>query len=284
MSTADLARSATRAASRVRADLGVGPTEGVCPFDLAAGLEVPVHLVALPSLEGMYSPEPRPTIVVSVERPTGRRRYTCGHELGHHVFRHGARLDELAEEATASWSPEEFIAQRFAAALLMPKLAVDSAFARRGWSVSQPTPERAFIVAQELGVGFTTLVGHLERTLGHIPHSAADALRRARLPQLRDRLAGFQVEHDLLVIDRHWSRRTIDAEIGDVLLVPPHAEFEGACASTADSPVRHMIAVAPGIGRLLVNVGSPPIPVRVSRRGFAGLARYRHLEEAADDE
>lgn len=284
MSAAVLARSATRAAARVRADLGVGPAEGVCPFDLAAGLEVPVRFVALPSLEGMYSPEPRPTIVVSVERPAGRRRYTCGHELGHHIFGHGARLDELAEEATASWRPEEFVAQRFAAALLMPKLAVDSAFARRAWSVSNPTPETAFIVAQELGVGFTTLVGHLERTLGHISHAAADALRRVRLPQLRQRLAGFQVEHDLLVIDRHWARRTIDAEVGDVLLVPAHAEFEGACTSIVDSPVRHMVATEPGIGRLLVKVGSPPIPVRISRRGFAGLARYRHLEEVSDDE
>jgi len=232
----------------------------------------------------MYSPEPRPTIVVSVERPAGRRRYTCGHELGHHVFRHGARLDELAEEATTSWSPEEFIAQRFASALLMPKLAVNSAFTKRGWSVSQPTSEMIFIVAQELGVGFTTLVRHFERTLGHIPHSAADALRRIRLPQLRNRLAGFQIENDVLVVDPHWDRRTIDVEVGDVLITPSTAEFEGGCASIVDCPVRHMIASAPGIGRLIIKRGRPLVSVRVSRRGFVGLARYRHLEETVNDE
>ncbi len=232
----------------------------------------------------MYSPEPRPTIVVCVERPAGRRRFTCGHELGHHVFRHGARLDEIADGVTHSWSSEEYTAQRFAAALLMPKLVVDSAFARRGWLVTQPTPETIFIVAQELGVGFTTLVGHLEFTLGHITHSAADALRRVRLPQLRDHLVGFHVEHDALIVDQHWGRRTIDAEVGDVLLVPPRADFEGPCSSIEDSPVRHLIATTPGIGQLVVNVGCPPIPVRVSRRGFTGLARYRHLEEVADDE
>lgn len=73
MSTIDLARGAARAAARVRADLGVGPAEGVCPFDIAEGLEVPVRIVAVPSLEGMYSPEPKPTIIVNVERPPGRR-------------------------------------------------------------------------------------------------------------------------------------------------------------------------------------------------------------------
>jgi len=232
----------------------------------------------------MYSPEPRPTIVVSVERPTGRRRYTCGHELGHHVFGHGARLDELAAEATSAWSPEEFVAQRFSAALLMPKLAVDSAFARRGWSASQPTPEAVFVVAQELGVGFTTLIGHLERTLGHVSQSAADALRRVRLPQLRDHLAGFHVEHDLTIVDQHWARRTIDAEVGDVLLAPPHAEFEGSCASIAGPPVGRLTAIASGIGQLSVGPGRPAIPVRISRRGFAGLAQYRYLEESADEE
>lgn len=272
-----------RAAARVRADLGVEPAEGVCPFDIAQQLEIPVRLVALPSLEGMYSPEPEPTIMVSVERPAGRRRYTCGHELGHHVFGHGASLDELADEETETWNPEEFAAQRFAAALTMPKLAVDSAFARRGWSIADATSEMIFVVAQELGVGFTTLIGHLERTLRSIPRATANAHRRVRLPKLRDRLAGFHIEHDLIIVDQHWARRTIDVEVGDVVVLPKGADVQGRCASLIDAPVEHVVAEAPGIGKVTLGAGRPPTLLRVSRREFTGLARYRHLEEVADD-
>lgn len=127
----------------------------------------------------MYAPAPRPTILVSAERPAGRRRCTCAHEIGHHVFGHGTRLDELADDAARSWSPEEFVAHRFAAGLLMPKLAVESAFTRRGLSVSASRPEDVFVVAQDLGVGYATLVGHLERTLGCLTRAAADTLRRS---------------------------------------------------------------------------------------------------------
>jgi hypothetical protein len=284
VSIADLARSATRAAARVRSDLGVRPAEGVCPFDIAEGLEVPVRLVALPTLEGMYSPEPRPTIIVSIERPSGRRRYTCGHEIGHHVFRHGTRLDELPEGAADPGHPEEFVAQRFAAALMMPKLAVESAFAKRGWSIAQPTPEMIFIVAQELGVGFTTFVTHLERTLGRLQRPAADALRGVRLRQLRQRLAGFELKHDLLVVDQHWGRRTIDLEVGDVVVLPNSVRVDGACVSFVEEPIRHLVGTAPGIGSVSIDGGRPAVPLRVSRRDFTGLARYRHLEEVDDDE
>jgi IrrE N-terminal-like domain len=283
VNTSDLARAAVRAAARARADLGVGPAEAVCPFDLAEGLEVPVRLIALPSLEGMYSPVPKPTIVVSVERPAGRRRYTCGHEIGHHIFGHGTRLDELADDAAAPWNPEEFIAQRFAAALLMPSLAIDSAFARRGCPAAAATAEMVFVVAQELGVGFTTLVGHLERTLERLPYSRADALRRVRLPVLREKIAGLPIEHDLVVIDAHWRRRTVDVEAGDIVVLRAAAEFQGKCASLIKGSIRYLVAERPGIGQLLLNGCEPPVSVRVSRRGFTGIARYRHLEEAPDD-
>ena len=147
MNLDELARQAVRAAACLRADYGIDAAEPICPFDLAERVGVVIRLVALPSLEGMYAPGLPPMILVSVNRPPARRRYTCGHELAHHIFGHGTCLDELTHDTAETWSPEEFVAHRFAAALLMPKLALESAFARRLLSISTATPEELFIIA-----------------------------------------------------------------------------------------------------------------------------------------
>lgn len=275
---------ATRAAARLRADLGFGPADALCPFDVCDRFGLVVWLIAAPSMEGMYAPSPRPTIMVSTERPAGRRRYTCGHELGHHVFAHDARLDELVEDTSAGWSPEEFIADCFSAGLLMPKLAVESAFARRGWSVSTLHAEQFYVVAHDLGVGYTTLVSHLERTLGCVPLATADALRKLSLPRLRSKLAGFKIEHDLVIADKHWGRRSIDIEVGDIVALPAGAIFEGECARYKMKPIPHLEARVPGKGVVALRHARPPTEVWVSRRGFTGLARFRHLEDVADEQ
>jgi hypothetical protein len=232
----------------------------------------------------MYTPGPPPTILVSTNRPSGRRRYTCGHEIAHHIFAHGTRLDELGHDEVQTWNPEEFLAQRFAAALLMPKLAVESAFARRRWNISRPTEHEAFIVAQDLGVGYATLVRYLERVLNCITAPIATLLLKVPLRRLRSQIAGFEVEHDLVVADERWGGRPIDIEMGDVVLLPKAAKFEGKCAVVFSDPVPHLEALAPGIGTVRFRHDLSSVAVRVSRRAYAGLARYRHLEDAGDDD
>ena len=283
MNITDLAKVAVRAAARVRLDAGVGPAESICPYDVAEALGVPVRLVAAPSLEGMYSPEPAPTIIVNTERPAGRRRFTCGHEIAHHIFKHGTRLDELGANAE-TWSPEEFIAQRFAAALLMPNLVIDSAFARRKRSIADATPELIFTIAQELGVGFTTLVGHLEKTLKRVTAAQAAALRHTDLKELRPTMIGRAVEHDLVIVDEQWRRRTLDLEIGDMAALLAGGRFQGDCASLRKGGRTYLAAKTQGVGELILDGCAYPIAVRVSRRKFTGIARYRHMEEPPDDE
>lgn len=271
------ASSAARAAALLRAELGCGPSDAVCSIDLCVRRGLDVWFRAVPSMEGLYLPGDPSRVIISSLRPAGRRRYTAAHELGHDVHGHGASHDaQLNDESTE----EEFIANRFARALLMPQLVVANAFSRRGWIPHNSTAAQAFVVAQDLGVGFTTLLDHMSQTLHVIDRAAADAMGRRPLPKLRAEIFRGHIEHDLFPVDQHWGVRPLDLEIGDVATAPPGSVFEGRCLE-GDGGVLH--ARRAGAGLLSVPGRTGAITVRVSRREYFGHARYRHLEDPDAD-
>jgi hypothetical protein len=275
----ELATDATRRAARLRAEMDLRPNQPACPFDLASRLGITVRLAALPSLEGMYSPGPSPAIVVSSLRPAGRRRFTCGHEIGHHNFGHGCRLDEMLPDGSRSKQLEEFAADRFSAAVLMPKLAVQNCFVRRGWNSISPTPSQVFVVAQDLGVGFTTLVDHMSVTLRLLDRPRTTELSKVQLPKLRRQLAGAEVSNDLFPLDAFWGDRPLDVDVDDQLLLPRNSEIQGSCIAQVDE---RFVAVTAGTGRIAIPGRKGLLEVRVCRREFTGLAGYRHLESCDD--
>lgn len=281
----ELGTQAVREAVRLRARLGIDPTATICPFDVAIDMGVVVRLHALPSLEGVYFPEGKSVVILSTERPWGRIRHTCAHELGHHVFGHGASIDESDLNGYKVWKPEEFMADRFATGLLMPKLAVMAAVERRRWNVAKLSAEQAFVLSQEFGVGYTNFISHLEQTLRVIDTRMAQGLRRngLNLKKLRNAVAGFNVAHDVFVGDEQWGTRPIDIETGDIVMIPPNALFCGHCARMVHEPIPHLRGVTAGEGRLNLRSRSSALRVRVSQRGFTGLARYRYMGEFDDE-
>ena len=52
---------------------------------------------------------PRINIFISSLRPTGRQHFTCAHELGHHIFNHGMKIDELVSKKESSYNDDEFL-------------------------------------------------------------------------------------------------------------------------------------------------------------------------------
>lgn len=263
----------------MRADLGVGPADSLCPFDAALALGLIVQFAALPSLEGMYDAE-KQAIVVGSQRPSGRRRFTCAHELGHHVFGHGTRLDQLH---TAD-NEEEYLADSFAAAFLMPKTAIDAALSRRGWAQQPLTDKMIFIVSRDLGVGYTTLVNHMALVLRYIPFAQKSKFEARDLTQVRKSIAGFAVPRDLFLVDDHWGTRPLDVEVGDILLVPENVVVTSPrLLQHANAPRSHWVAQRPG--RVTITLPSSRcIDVRISREDYAGRAKNRHLEQADDDD
>jgi Zn-dependent peptidase ImmA (M78 family) len=280
-----LARDATMAALRLRTSRNKALDVPICPFDMAENLGVTVHLQALPSLEGMYTPN-GPTIVVGGLRPPGRRAFTCAHELGHHVLGHGVSFDELVQDTNASGDRgmKEFAADRFAAALLMPKMAVQRAFSSRGWDPAHCTPQQVYVVAGYLGVGYTTLIGYLSRTLHLLSGADARTLEQVRLPSIRAQLLGSSPTAGLLVVDLLWTARPVDVSTGDVVVLPANTSIEeDGPLIIVEADDRVVIARAARAGIAAVSSRGWSAQVRVSRADFGGLAIYRHLEDHEDE-
>jgi Zn-dependent peptidase ImmA (M78 family) len=278
-----LARAAVTAALRLRSDLAIPIAAPVCPFDIAEALKITVHFQAIPSLEGIYTPD-GPRIVIGSLRPAGRRAFTCGHELGHHTLGHGLSVDELVDDEDAKPKADnEYAADRFASALLMPKLAVTNAFSSRGWSITSCTAEQAYVIAGAFGVGYTTLVGYMAHTLRVITTGTRDGLTRIRPNSIRKQILGFDPPHGLIVIDAGWGERPIDLQVGDMALLPKGTRIEGGPLDVKGATARGVLAHAIVPGTAVVTLDARTITARVARPAFEGLAIYRHLEDADDD-
>lgn len=279
-----LAGEAVAKALWLRKRLGVAPDDAICPIDSAETLGIEVRLVDLSSMEGMYIAGDTPKILLSCLRPQGRRNFTCAHEIGHHIFRHGQQFDEMKEEKSARRSahPREFSADCFAAYFLMPKVAVDSGMARRGFAYPSLEPVQAYAMASWLGVGYKTFVSHLEYGLGVMLRDQANRLRKWEPRTIRNEILGRPVGSQLHLIDYAWSVRAIDCEVGDYLLLPEGSLCEGAVSSQPQLLANGALVQIerPGIGRVSSEQLRWAAFVRAARREYVGRSRYRFEEEA----
>ena len=271
----------------VRRQTGFDLKSPICIYGLCDQLNVGVRFVEISSMEGMYCKEEKPVILLSGLRPFPRRTFTCAHELGHHIFGHGLRVDELIEDSENSqaFNPDEFLVNSFAAFLLMPTLGLRKAFVDRGWKVACATPIQIFTIACNFGVGYETLINHMTYALKMIDRTQASSLLKVKPKTIRQQILGYPSFEPLIIADEHWSIRTIDAEVGSQLLLPSTAEAANPTINfQEDRPNGRLFrANRPGIVRVYCRNTSWAVFVRVSRHQFICLSQYRHLEEPEDE-
>jgi hypothetical protein len=286
MTQREIAERAIRAALTLRSTRHVGLSDALCPYDLAERLGVEVRFAEIPSLEGMYVNRDEPLVLLGAHRPRGRQAFTCAHELGHHHFGHGTRIDELRErDSPRAYDPDEYAADCFAAFLLMPKTTVLSGLRLRGGCPREPSAAAIYATASWLGVGFSTLVTHLCASLRVIDASRAEALRRTDLRQLRSNFVGRDVAADIVVVDRHWVGRPIDVTTDQLVVVPPSARLESDHLREVwrDEERAVLAPLRPGIDRVTCTGSSWASFVRVTRERYVGRSAFRHLEDPEYD-
>jgi hypothetical protein len=232
----------------------------------------------------MYVKAERSKILVSSHRPSGRSRFNCAHELGHHILNHGTKIDEYlegSEVSSGTFDPEEYIADRFASYLLMPKTLVAHAFHRRNWKPETSTPLEYYVIAGWLGVGYQTLIYQMRDSLRLISQQKAAELLKTQPKDVRMQVLGQSVQQHLTVVDFQWTSRAIDTHVEDLVLVPSGTAFEGECLQRVPHGADGILyqAVTPGTGRFAHPNSEWASYVRVAKRGYVGRSIYRYLPD-----
>jgi Zn-dependent peptidase ImmA (M78 family) len=247
----------------VRARCKIRQGAAIDPISVAESCGCEVRFMALSSLEGIYSPTPKPVIVLGSERPAGRRSYTCAHEIGHNEFNHGTRLDECVNDSTPENNdPDEFLANMFAAFLLMPKSIVQKALKSRQIRPQRIEPLQIFRMASHMNVGYGSLINHMTWTLKMLNKRQSKILLRTQPKEIKSRFGGSP-QGEVVLVDGFWRDRTVDLEIGDILVLHKDTTVEQtprlSFAGTVDGQKTYR-AIGRGYTRALNDDGDWGVP------------------------
>ena len=165
----------------------------------------------------------------------------------------------------------------------MPALAVRNAFFKRSIVVDGCTPEQVYTIAWSLGVGYTTLITHMYSALNMIAREQATKLKKHQPKDIRAKLLGMPVDNDVIPVGfEWWPHHPVDAQVGDLILLPPDVSIsEAGVGEYAERNSTRTLVTArrPGVTVLQSDNTGWAVHLRVARRQYAGLARYRFLEE-----
>ena len=281
------AREAMLEALRIRRDHGVPRDAPVNPIDFADRLGIETWFKDVGNLEGLYVSGNPPRIILPSDRPLGRQAFACAHELGHHVFGHGTRIDVLGEQTvvnTDNHAGEEQIAHLFATNFLMPRPVVEKGFSSRKWDIGRATSAQVYTVACSLGVSYEGLVIRLAHGFKAIDRDRVLTLRKTPLPRVRQQLVGHEYKHRVVPVDRCWPDIAIDLWVNDAILVSNDTNIEHPAIlafALKNSSNSVYSAKRPGISRIAF--ADRTVFVRVCRTRYKGLAQHRFWDDPDAD-
>ncbi|MGA3113508.1 MAG: ImmA/IrrE family metallo-endopeptidase [Syntrophobacteraceae bacterium] len=286
LSRRELALRAAAHAELVRLKCNIQRTSAVDPFQVAEMRGCEIRLMSLPSLEGAYAPTPRPVIILGSQRPAGRRAFTCVHELGHHEFKHGTRLEELNATRFQSYKdPDEFVADMFGAFLLMSQGSIRRALKDRQIQPDRFQSDQAFGLASFFGVGYSTLIEHMTWTLRLLQPKQRETLLKIQPKELKAQY-GCPPQSELILVDELWKNRAVDLEIGDILVLQKGVVLEDSPRLNPHGTIdgqQMFRAVSRGYVRASLEENEWAVNIRISSKHYQGLARYRFLPDPEED-
>ncbi len=277
-----LASEALKVSSTIRKRFGYDLSSPINIFDLCEKADVPVRFVEI-NMEGIYvqmGEGIKPTILISAFRPFHRKIFTGAHEYGHHVFEHGFTLDQISM-TPGEYTKEEFLVDTFASYLLMPPLGLKGSFNKRKINFKDASPMDCFAIASSFGVGYSTLVNHLQFN-AHIGQEKASTLLRKTPKSIKSSIIGAEYTGSLFIVDEHFIGKTIDIEATSYIVLPKDVQVEDdKYLKQSKETVTGILyqAEACGLTRVFSLRRDWSCFIRIQQFQYAGLSKYRHLSD-----
>jgi Zn-dependent peptidase ImmA (M78 family) len=219
---------AAAAAAELQADLNLDLDHPVDVFDAVQRMGLVLAFAPLGRVSGLYLPEqPTPGILLHSGHPRTRQRYTAGHELGHHVFKHSAEVDgdlELALQRgdVDSWPDHEKEAEAFGAWFLMPRRLIRRGLSELGIGDRPSDPLDVYALSLWLGTSYTATARQLA-TVRLVGRADSERWARVQPRAVKQALAGEMVPDDLRNdvwwLDARHHHQPIEARPGDRLVI-----------------------------------------------------------------
>lgn len=275
-----LLEAAIREADKLRMQHGYTMFQPVNVFDICISMDVSVRFINV-SMEGIYTIREdgtNATILLSNQRPFPRRSFTCAHELGHHVFKHGNRIDGLSDDESQSNPKEEILVDTFAAALLMPSLGIQAEFAKRKIKLAEANSAHFYSVASSFGVGYKTLVTNC-RINKLIELAKESELLRDTPAKLFKNITGLNNKGShFKIIDGFSQLPVIDLEVSSYIILPASAVIEGNHLEECSRTGTKIVFVAKRAGIVRAAYANTSSFIRIQNMKYIGLVENRHLE------
>lgn len=268
---------ATKALQTRKQYLNIGAHVPICPYVLSDVMGFDLRFFSIPSFEGMYVAEEN-LILISSDRPEGRKRFTCAHEIGHHVLRHGTVIDEIVENGSDKELEKE--ADLFAGIVLAPKIAVQHAIKGQGKTITNLTRQDVYILSKYFGVSYSAFLTHLRYSLQLIGDRQLKTLEAKSLSMIRNSLCPIETKNQVFIIGNWWQGKAIDVESGDIIIFDSKPYIDGPTTLAVHEHSGRYVCIAeyPGITRVYNEYGWSSF-IKISKRKYQGMFQFKYEED-----
>ncbi|OJX33603.1 MAG: hypothetical protein BGO86_02750 [Chryseobacterium sp. 36-9] len=274
----DIYKEAILKSAEIRLSLGYKMQEPLNIYDVCDKLSVDVRFLDV-NMEGLYvNNKNQPSILISSLRPAPRKVFTCAHELGHHIFNDGFKLDILEEKDSIFPNIQERRADAFAAHLLMPILGITAEFAKRNLNVKKANERQFYLISSLFGTGYSTLIKHCyyNKLINEIHYRELEKFTPGKILEAH---YGISKKLPYKIFDYYLNLNiNLDLELGDLIIVPENFDVDNKyfkyLKHSHDDVVYQAIRV--GITNILTDDGANFL--RIQPKNYNGCSKYRHLE------